>query len=81
VWWQSWPWKPKCSHVRKLQEQETELADTQASLDWVRRRVKEVEQHAADLDKQLEQLQNSAQLEQYHAVGKEEHKWEVREER
>ena len=65
----------------KLHKQETELTDTQAALERVTRRVMEVEQHAVDLEKQLERLQNSAQLEQYRAVTKEACKWKVREER
>ena len=39
--------------AHKLQEQETELTDTQAALERATRRATEVEQHAADLEKQL----------------------------
>ena len=50
-------------------------------LERVTRRVTEAEQYATDLEKQLERLQNSAQLEQYCAVAEEARKWEVWEER
>ena len=69
------------TQASKLQDQGTELADTQAALERATRRATEAEQYAANLEKQLERVQNNTQLDQFRTVAEEALKWEVREER